>query len=69
MVAVPVLTPEIKPKLVIVAMRGLEDTQGLVDADEPLPESEIEDPSQTIDDPVIVGKGLTIKSKNLVKKC
>ena len=66
MVVVPVLTPEIKPKLVIVAMRGLEDTQGLVDADEPLPESEIEDPSQTINEPEIVGNGFTIKSKFVV---
>jgi len=44
MVDVPALTTEINPILVIVAMRGLEDTQGLVDADEPLPESEIDDP-------------------------
>ena len=66
MVVVPELTPEIKPKLVIVAMRGLEDTQGLVDADEPLPESEIEDPWQTINEPVIVGNGFTIKSKFVV---
>ena len=66
MVVVPVLTPVIKPKLVIVAMRGLEETQGLVDADEPLPESEIKDPWQTINEPVIVGNGFTIKSKFVV---
>ena len=59
-VVVPVLTPVTNPELVIVATKGLEETQGFVVAAVGLPVNWVVKPIQTFNVPVMVGNAFTV---------
>ena len=57
---VPALTPVTNPELLIVATKGLEETQGFTVAGEPVPLNWVVNPTHAFKVPVIVGKGSTV---------
>ena len=57
---VPALTPVTMPPDVIVAMAGVADTHGVVACAVAEPDKVVDEPTQTLNVPLIVGKGLTV---------
>ena len=53
---VPVLTPVTNPELLIVATKGLEETQGFTAAGKPVPLNCVVNPTHAFKVPVIDGK-------------
>lgn len=57
---VPTDNPDTKPVVFTLATIGLAETQGFAKAAVPEPVSWVEEPTQTLNVPVIVGNGLTV---------
>ena len=60
MTLVPALKPVIMPPFVIVATAGVADAQGVVACAVDEPDNVVDEPTQTLNVPLIVGSGLTV---------